>query len=132
MTKLTAKQEAFVRAYAASGNATQAAIAAGYSQKVAAEVGSENLRKPHIADAIKAIAAPKVEHELATIEGRAAWLRRVVEGAEDTDDSKARMPDKLKALELLGKMGGDFIERKHITGDIQLGFTAYVPKKGSK
>jgi phage terminase small subunit len=133
MTKLTAKQEAFVREYAANGgNATQAAIAAGYSPKVAAEVGSENLRKPQIVDAIKAIAKPKEEHALATIEGRAAWLRDVIDGKIDEEDTKARVPDKLKALELLGKMSGDFIERRHVTGDVQLNFTAFVPKKGSK
>jgi len=52
--KLTAKQQAFVDAYCSNGmNATQAAIAAGYSEKTARSVGSENLTKPDIAKVIK-------------------------------------------------------------------------------
>ena len=54
MSKLTLKQDAFVKAYLLNGgNATQAAIEAGYSKKTAQQVGSENLLKPVVADAIK-------------------------------------------------------------------------------
>lgn len=54
--KLTAKQRAFVNAYIANGfNATQAAISAGYSEKTAYSIGSENLRKPEIKQAISAL-----------------------------------------------------------------------------
>jgi phage terminase small subunit len=49
---LTAKQERFVEEYLIDLNATQAAIRAGYSQKTAAAVGHENLRKPKIAEII--------------------------------------------------------------------------------
>ena len=52
MTKLTAKQERFVEEYLVDLNATQAAIRAGYSEKTARSVGSENLAKPDIAAAI--------------------------------------------------------------------------------
>lgn len=49
---LTAKQRRFVAEYLIDLNATQAAIRAGYSQKTARSVGSENLTKPDIAAAI--------------------------------------------------------------------------------
>jgi phage terminase small subunit len=49
---LTAKESRFVEEYLVDLNATQAAIRAGYSQKTAAQIGYENLRKPHIVDAI--------------------------------------------------------------------------------
>lgn len=52
MVKLTAKQEAFCREYLIDLNATQAAIRAGYSEKTARSVASENLSKPDIADYI--------------------------------------------------------------------------------
>jgi phage terminase small subunit len=52
MSKLTAKQQAFVNEYLIDLNATQAAIRAGYSKKTAAEMGAENLRKPQIAQAV--------------------------------------------------------------------------------
>ena len=54
MSKLTSKQDAFVKAYLLNGgNATQAAIDAGYSKKTAAVIGTENLIKPNIAYVIK-------------------------------------------------------------------------------
>lgn len=54
MSKLTIKQDAFVKAYLLNGgNATQAAITAGYSEKTAQEIGSENLSKPIIKSAIE-------------------------------------------------------------------------------
>lgn len=49
MDKLRGKQEAFCREYLIDQNATQAAIRAGYSEKTAASIGAENLRKPQIA-----------------------------------------------------------------------------------
>lgn len=49
---LTPKQQKFVDAYSLSGNATQAALAAGYSERTACKIGSENLRKPDIQAAL--------------------------------------------------------------------------------
>lgn len=51
---LNPKQEKFVLEYLKDLNATQAAIRAGYSAKTAAAIGSENLRKPQIMEAIAA------------------------------------------------------------------------------
>lgn len=50
---LRPKQEAFVREYLVDLNATQAAIRAGYSEKTAAAIGYENLRKPQIAKEVQ-------------------------------------------------------------------------------
>jgi len=49
---LTAKQQRFVDEYLIDLNATQAAIRAGYSEKTARQVASENLSKPDVAEAI--------------------------------------------------------------------------------
>lgn len=51
---LTDRQRMFVAEYLVDLNATQAAIRAGYSQKTAAQIGAENLRKPEIEAAIGA------------------------------------------------------------------------------
>lgn len=50
---LTIKQAAFVESYLQCFNATQAAIEAGYSEKTARSIGSENLTKPDIWEAIE-------------------------------------------------------------------------------
>jgi phage terminase small subunit len=51
---MTPKQARFVAEYLIDLNATQAAIRAGYSPKVANRQGSENLSKPDIAAAVQA------------------------------------------------------------------------------
>ena len=51
--KLTARQERFCREYIIDYNATKAAVRAGYSEKTAKSIGSENLTKPDIRTYIK-------------------------------------------------------------------------------
>jgi phage terminase small subunit len=50
---LTAKQEAFVAHYLRTWNATESARAAGYPERSARQIGSENLSKPGIQAAIR-------------------------------------------------------------------------------
>nr|DAT22522.1 MAG TPA: Terminase small subunit [Caudoviricetes sp.] len=50
--KLTEKQRRFIDFYIKSGNATEAAIKAGYSKKTAKAAGYENLTKPYLKTAI--------------------------------------------------------------------------------
>lgn len=58
---LTAKQARFVEEYLVDLNATQAAVRAGYSEKTARQVGSENLTKPVIQSAISAAQSERSE-----------------------------------------------------------------------
>lgn len=51
---MTEKQKRFVDYFIETGNKTEAAKKAGYSEKRAAEIGAENYRKPHIKAAIDA------------------------------------------------------------------------------
>ena len=50
--KLQPKQQKFVEQYLLHGNATQAALEAGYAKASAGQMGAENLKKPKIAAAI--------------------------------------------------------------------------------
>lgn len=50
--RLSDKEMEFAQQYVVDRNATQAAIRAGYSKKSAANIGYENVRKPHIAAVI--------------------------------------------------------------------------------
>jgi phage terminase small subunit len=63
---LTPKERRFVEEYLVDLNATQAAIRAGYSEKTAAAIGYENLRKPHIVDAIAKAMAERSERTRVT------------------------------------------------------------------
>lgn len=48
MATFTPRQTRFIEEYLVDGNATQAAIRAGYSRRSAAAQGHENLRKPEV------------------------------------------------------------------------------------
>ena len=73
---LTQKQRLFVDEYLIDLNATQAAIRAGYSKRTAGQIGDENLKKPQIAQAIKA--AMESRNKRAQIDADYV-LRRLVE-----------------------------------------------------
>lgn len=59
--KLTAKMEMFCQEYLVDLNATQAAIRAGYSEKTAQEISSENLSKPIIQKRIQELQSKRAE-----------------------------------------------------------------------
>jgi phage terminase small subunit len=67
---ISPKQTRFVEEYLVDLNATQAAIRAGYSQKTARQIGSENLAKPDIQNAITSL---KIERS-ARLEVDADWV----------------------------------------------------------
>lgn len=66
---LTPKQERFVEEYLVDLNATQAAIRAGYAERTARAIGSENLTKPAIADAIQVLRV-RLSKKLEITQGR--------------------------------------------------------------
>ena len=61
MAKLTDKQELFAREFIKDLNATQAAIRAGYSEKTARAIGSENLTKPDIQQRVAELNQERLE-----------------------------------------------------------------------
>lgn len=117
---LTEKQRRFVEAFMgeACGNATEAARRAGYkgNDVTLASVGRENLGKPQITAAIAQ--RQEADPAVATRQERQAFWTRAMRGeATFVIDGKERtvpvaMKDRLKASELLGKTGGDFIDRQ--------------------
>jgi phage terminase small subunit len=79
MTKLNAKQTRFCEEYLIDLNGTQAAIRAGYSEKTAAEIGSENLRKPNIAEYIAELKKNRSDETLID----AAWVLKAARKVYD-------------------------------------------------
>jgi phage terminase small subunit len=74
---LNAKQQRFVNEYLIDFNATQAAIRAGYSKKTAQMIGSENLSKPIIAEAIDIAMKAKRERNAVTADRVLAELAKI-------------------------------------------------------
>jgi phage terminase small subunit len=96
---MTPLQTAFVSEYLIDLNATQAAIRAGYSPDTARQIGSENLSKPDIADAIAAAKAERA-HKTGI---DAAWVLSEAQSVYWEARGINKLPEALKALELCGK-----------------------------
>lgn len=106
--KLTVKQQRFVDAY--DGNATKAAIAAGYSEKTARRIGQKNMTKVDILTELKNRETLRRTPLIATREERQAFWTATMRNV------KAEMRDRLKASELLGKSEADFVDRVEASG----------------
>ena len=102
---MTPKQTRFIEEYLQSFNATEAAIKAGYSEKTAYSIGWENLRKPDIAEVIN-------QHVDSLAMG---WHERLLSLAE-IGRAGEKDGDRIRAIELLGKLAGDYIEKREYSG----------------
>ena len=100
---LTVKQQRFVEAY--SGNATQAMIAAGYSERSAASNVDKILKNTEIQAAIQNREKDRNSAAIATREERQTFWTSVLR------DPETDLRDRLRASELLGRSEGDFLEK---------------------
>lgn len=93
---LLPKQAKFVAEYLISGNATQAAIHAGYSPKTAHVIGQENLRKPAIASLLsqkQVVIAERQDERLAAMELTKERTAREIARISFFDPRKMFAPD---------------------------------------
>lgn len=135
--KLTLKQQRFADEYIISGNATQAALKAGYAERSAYRTGADNLKKPqvkaYIDERLEELESAKIAKQDEVLRYLTGVMRAesvsetvVVEGT-GKGFSKARVMDKhpeeqerLKAAELLGKRYGLFRDRVEADVDMDL------------
>jgi phage terminase small subunit len=125
--KLTEKQKRFADYYIETGNATQSAIKAGYSEKTAKVIGNENLTKPYIRSYIDERLAEKENKRIAQQdevlsyltslmrgEKREQVLRGIGQGAQVVDEMEVSAKDRIKAAELLGKRYGLWVDKQEL------------------
>lgn len=138
--KLTAKQQRFCDEYLIDLNATQAAIRAGYSEKTAKVIASENLSKPNIKEYIENRMKEKEKNLIADQDEVLQYLTSVLRGESESEEiviesigdfmSEARTmkkapseKDRLKAAELLGKRYSLFTDKVQQEVDMDLNIT---------
>lgn len=122
---MTARQISFCLAYAGSGNATQSAIEAGYSEKTAKSQGQRLLTNVDVQNYLKELKEQNASNKIADAkemqEVLTSIIRQemeeeniVVEGCGDgiseavIKKKKSSHKDVLKAIDLLGRMQGAF------------------------
>lgn len=89
---LTPKQDAFVKAYLLNGgNATQAAITAGYSKKTANEQGAQNLVKLSIKAAIAEHQKKNDESYIWSKADKLKRLEKLIESCSRADEEKGAL-----------------------------------------
>ena len=133
-SQLTPKQQRFVGEYLIDLNATQAAVRAGYSEKTANRIASENLSKPVIQEAIQEQMQKRSERTEITQDYVLCGLKEVAErcmqrapvvtpkGEQAVDEDgnniwKFDGQTACRAFELLGKHLGMFTDK--IIADIR-------------
>ena len=139
--KLTAKQQRFCDEYLIDLNATQAAIRAGYSEKTAGQMATENLLKRSFKEYIEKRMAEKEAALIANQDEVLKYLTSVLRGESQSEEivvegtgdgcSEARTmqkapseKDRLKAAELLGKRYGLYTDK--IEADVETEFNINI------
>jgi phage terminase small subunit len=128
---LTAKQQCFVDEYMVDMNGTQAAIRAGYSARNADKIASELLGKTGVAAAVAAAKAARAKRTEVTADWVIKQLRRNYRRAMEAEVLRDRDGNPTgeyvydgavanKALELLGKHVGMFVEKHEIRHEGEL------------
>lgn len=132
--RLTEKQKRFADYYIETGNATQAAIKAGYSQRTARFIGAENLTKPNIKSYIEQRLKELEDERIADATEVLQYLTSVMRGeitetryiaVYDKDGSFVEeregpptVRDRNKAAELLAKRYGLLNENMNINAEM--------------
>ena len=125
--KLTEKQKRFADYYIETGNATESAVKAGYSEKTAKEMGYENLTKPHIKSYIDERLAEKENKRIAKQDEVLTYLTAIMRGEHQEQvlqgigkgsqviaDMDVSAKDRIKAAELLGKRYGLWVDKQEL------------------
>ena len=111
--KLNTRQKAFCEYYVACGNATESAKKARYSEKTARSIGQRLLTNVDIKKYIKELQEKAKESRILTAREKREWLSEVIKNGNE------KLQDRLKALDILNKMDGDYVEKVQLSGEVK-------------
>jgi phage terminase small subunit len=99
---LTARQKKFAEYYAQCGNTVQSAIMAGYSENFANSRAYELLGNVGVAEYIRQLTEAAQDERIMTAKERQAMLSEIAK------DEGKQTSDRLKAIDTLNKMTGEY------------------------
>ncbi|KGE62809.1 terminase small subunit [Fusobacterium periodonticum] len=110
---MTHRQELFIQEYIKTGNATEAAKKAGYSEKTAYSIGQRLLKNVEVKDAIDKLSKNIAINNIMTAKERQEFLTSLIL------NNDVKVSDKLKAVDLLNKMTGEYIQKVEVNGNVK-------------
>ena len=110
---MTHRQELFIQEYIKTGNATNSAIKAGYSKKTARSIGQRLLTFVDIKKKINVLSQKIACNSIMTAKERQEYLTKLINAAD------VKVSDKLKALDILNKMTGEYIQKVEVNGELK-------------
>lgn len=110
--KLNARQKSFCEYYVACGNATEAAIKAGYKEKYAGVNADKLLKNTNIQKYMKELQEKTRVSRIMTAIERREFLTSMIK------DGTVKDTDKLRAVDILNKMDGEYTQKVEVNGNI--------------
>ena len=109
---LNARQKKFAEYYAQSGNAEQAAVKAGYSEKYSRGNAHKLVANSGIAEYIRELTEKAKDERILTAKDRQVMLSDI---AKDGENEAA---DRIRAIDTLNKMTGEYLSRVEVNGSL--------------
>lgn len=109
---MTGRQKKFAEYYAQTGNTVQAALMAGYSENYANKRAHELLDNVGVKDHIRETAQMANNELILTAEKRKEILSDIAKS------KKEFAADRIRAIDTLNKMTGEYINRTELSGDL--------------
>jgi phage terminase small subunit len=124
--KLNQRQETFCLEYFKSGNASNAALVAGYSPKTAQEIASENLTKPMIIARINELRAVPQAKTILSVVQRQELLTKFATEVLENKNGVVRS-DNIRAISELNKMDHIYEIMPQVTKEVHQSIIFILP-----
>lgn len=126
MAGLTQRQKKFCDEYMLCGNATQAAIKAGYSDKYAGQNADKILKNTNVKEYLAYFQKKVDQTAIKSVEEVQRWWSSIIDDAEEVTK------DRLKASELLVKSKGGFMDNVQVKGSLNNPFEGLTTEELKK
>lgn len=110
--KLNLRQRKFAEYYAQSGNIVQSAVNAGYSENYANSRAYELLENVGVSGYIRELTEKAKDKRIMTAKDRQVLLSDIA------NDSENEAADRIRAVDTLNKMTGEYLNRLEVNGSI--------------
>jgi phage terminase small subunit len=110
--KLNMRQRKFAEYYVQSGNTVQSALNAGYSENYANTNACKLLENDRVVEYIKELTDKAKDERILTAKDRQVILSGIAQSIEEETS------DRIKAIDTLNKMTGEYLNKVEVQGNI--------------